>query len=67
MNKAVQFFLSKAKADPSIANNPMAQSFIEVIETGDAKRGQEIANNILESYGTTKEQAIPKARQFFNI
>lgn len=37
--------------NPNIANNPNAQEFIQVIQNGDSKRGQEIAENLCRSYG----------------
>lgn len=48
-------------------NNPMAQNYIGVIQSGDAQKGQQLAENICKSYGVTPQQAIQQAKQFFNI
>lgn len=55
------------RANPAIADNPQAQSYLAVLESGDAKKGEELANNLLETYGMTKEQALSQAKQFFRI
>lgn len=55
------------KNNPNIANNEMAKDLINVIETNDYKRGEEIAMNMCNTYGVTKEQAIQKAIQFFGL
>lgn len=53
--------------NPQIANNPNAQNLLNVIQSGDQKRGEEIANNLCETYGISREDALQKAKQFFNI
>lgn len=55
------------QSNPAIANNPIAQSYINVIRSGDSERGQQIAQNILNSYGVTKEEALSQAAQFFHL
>lgn len=59
--------ISMIKANPAIADNPQAQSYLDVLESGDAKRGEEVANNLLKTYGMTKEEALKKAKAFFHI
>jgi hypothetical protein len=53
--------------NPRIANNPNAQEIIQVLQSGDAEKGKEIAKNLCNSYGVTEEQAIEQARKFFNF
>lgn len=60
------FAMNMIKRNPAVANNPTAQEAIRAIETGDAKAGEEIANNILNSYGLTKEQAMNDISQRMN-
>lgn len=67
MNSISSFALNLIRNNPNIANNPNAKELIDVISSGDAKRGQEIANNILKSYGADKDEALAKARSFFGI
>lgn len=63
----IQSMLKMLTANPAIADNPQARTYIDVLQSGDAAKGEEIANNLLETYGMTKEEALAKARQFFNI
>lgn len=61
------FAMNLIKQNPNIANNPRAQEYINVIQSGDSKRGQEIASNILNTYGLTKEQAMHDIASHFNL
>lgn len=56
-----QMAMKILKENPNIANNPNAQSMINVIQSGDEKKGQEIAENICKSMGVSKEDAIRQA------
>lgn len=51
----------------NVANNPMASGMLDIIESGDAKKGEHMADNICKSMGVSREQAISQARQFFGI
>lgn len=62
-----QFALMLIQRNPNIANNPRAQEYIKVIQSGDSKRGAEIASNLCESYGTPKETAVNAAARFFGV
>lgn len=55
------------KNQNNLPNTPWAQAAVNAIMTGDSKAGEQIANNLCESYGVTKEQAINQAKQSFNI
>lgn len=61
------FALNMIKRNPNLANNPQAQEMINVIQNGDSERGKQIATNMCNAYGVTPEEAIGKAKQFFNI
>lgn len=67
MNPILNNLFQQAKNNPAIANNPMAQNCLSILESGDAKRGEEMANNLLQSYGISKEDALNQARSFFHI
>ena len=47
------------KENPNIANNPNAQSMINVIQSGDEKKGQEIADQMKLRFGYM-DQKEPK-------
>lgn len=61
------FALGLIQRNPQVANNPQAQEYLGVIQSGDNKKGEEIANNICKSYGVTPQEALEMARQFFKI
>ena len=61
------FALSLLNQNPNIANSPQAQAYMQVIQSGDAKRGEEIARNLCSTYGVTPDQALARAKQFFNL
>lgn len=67
MNPVIQALVSRAAADPSIASNPNSRAMLEVLQTGDSKRGEQIANNLLNTYGVTKNDAVRMAREFFHL
>ena len=67
MNPMIQALVSRAAADPSIANNPNSRTMLEVLQTGDSKRGEQIANNLLNTYGIAKDDAVRMAREFFHL
>ena len=48
-----------------IPNTPWAQAAVNAIMNNDANAGQQIANNLCQSNGVTKEQALQQAGQFF--
>lgn len=63
----IQAMVSMIRANPAISDNPQMQSYLDVLESGDSKRGEELANNLLDTYGMTKEDALAQAKAFFNI
>lgn len=67
MNNMINFAMGIISKNPQIANNPNAQEMIQVIQSGDFKRGQMIANNLCKSNGTTPEEAMKQAMSFFGI
>lgn len=59
--------LNLLSQNPSISNNPNAQEFINVIRSGDSVRGEQIAQNLCNTYGVSKEDAVKNAKSFFNL
>lgn len=62
-----QAVLQKGMNNIPNANAPWAAAAINAIMTGDSKTGEQIANNICQSLGMTKEQAMADVRQNLNI
>lgn len=61
------FALNLISRNPRFANNPQAQRMLDVIRSNDIQQGQMIAENLCQTYGVTKEEAISNARTFFGI
>lgn len=61
------FALGYIRQNPNVANNPNAQGMLNVIESGDSAKGEQIARNLCQTYGITPEQAIQQAKQFFGL
>lgn len=66
-NPILNLAITMISNNPQIANNPQAKSMIEVIQSGDAERGQQIAENLCNTYGVSKEDAVKQAKSFFKI
>ena len=67
MISPLQFLMSQIQQNPNIANNPQAQNYIQIIQSGDQKKGEEIAQNLLKSYGMTKERGMAQVKRFFHF
>ncbi len=61
------FALNLLSQNPNIRSNPQMQDMLQVIQSGDSVRGQQIAENLCNTYGISKEDAISNARNFFHI
>lgn len=63
----MQFLQNAMRQNPNIANNPQAQNFLQILQSGDAQKGQQVAENLLKTYGITKEQGMNQVHNFFRI
>lgn len=52
---------------PEIKSNSQAMGYLDVISSGDSKRGAEVADNLCKTYGMTREQMLSEAMKFFGI
>lgn len=43
--------------------NARTKEMFEILQAGDAKRGEELANNLLNTYGLNRNQAVNQASQ----
>lgn len=59
------FATNMLRQNPSIAQNPRNQELLQVIQSGDSARGQQIAENLCKTYGVTPQQAVNTATDFF--
>lgn len=69
MSKIMNLATQMIQNNPQINQSPFAQAGINAILNNDAKTGEQLANNILQSLGMTKEQAleIAKRQNLFGI
>lgn len=67
MPNIMQFAINLIQNNPAMANNPQAQNVLQILQSGDSKKGEEFANNILNSYGLTKEQAMQDITKNLNL
>lgn len=52
--------------NPALQNNPLAQNMIQALMNGDAKSGEMLANNYLNTMGMTKDEALNQAYNQFS-
>lgn len=57
-NNIMGFALDMIQHNLALQNNPNAREMIDVIKSGDANRGQQIARNLCNTYGVKPEDAI---------
>ena len=68
MNNQISNLLSRLiNNNPQVQNNPQAKEFINALQNNDSQKGEQIANNILKTYGLTKEQALEQAKKYFGF
>lgn len=68
MNNPINSLLNQLLAKrPDVAGNPRYMEMINIIKNNDSKKGQEIANNLCETYGVSKEDALAQAKSFFGL
>lgn len=66
-NPLMQFAMAMINKNPAIQNNPQAQEYINIIQNNDSAKGEQIATNLCNTYGVTKEQAIAQAKKYFGL
>lgn len=66
-NNIMGFALDMIQRNHALQNNPNAREMIDVIRSGDATRGRQIARNLCNTYGVKPEDAIAQAKSFFHM
>ena len=68
MSKMLNFAQQLVNANRNnVPNAPWVEAAINAVMNGDAKAGEQIANNLMQSMGMNKEQVMQMARQRFNL
>lgn len=62
MSNILNIATQMIRNNPNIQKSPFAQAGVNAILNNDAKAGEQLANNILQSVGMTKEQALNLAK-----
>ena len=57
----VQLAMLKAQNTPEIRNSPMGQEFLQIMNSGNTQAGEQMANNILNTLGLNRDEAINQA------
>lgn len=60
-----QIAFSLLQQHPQVANSPQGQQLLQILQNGDDKAGQEMAMNICNSCGTTPQNMLLQATNFF--
>lgn len=63
----MQFAMRMINENPNVKNNPRMKEMVDVIISGDQKRGEELAMNLCKTYGCSREDAIDLAKKRFGI
>ena len=63
MSRVTDLAAQMIRNNPNIQRTPLAQAGINAILSNDAKAGEQLANNILNSMGMTKEEALKIAKE----
>lgn len=53
--------------NPQVANNPQAQQYLQLIQSGDNARMKDVVANVAQTYGMTQEQMAEDALRFFGL
>lgn len=63
MSRLIDMANQIARNNPNVQQVPWAQAGINAILNNDAKAGEQLANNLLQSMGMTRDQAMEMARK----
>lgn len=67
MNPFMNLAMNMIQNNPNVANNPRNKAMIDALRSGDNARGEQIANNLLQTYGVSREEGINQAMQYFGM
>lgn len=48
-------------------NTPLGQELMRILDSNDTQSGEKLANNLLHTYGVSKEDGINLGKRFFNL
>ena len=59
------FAMNVLRQNPSISQNPRNQDLLQVIQSGDNTRGQQIDENLCKTYGVKNKQEVNMVTALF--
>ena len=59
----MQLAMNMLRSNPNVAQTPMGQQFMQVLQRGDAQAGAQMAMNICNSMGKTPQQMMQEIQQ----
>lgn len=63
MNPLMQFAAQILQNNQKMQESPIGQQFAQILRTGDEQAGIALANNLLQSYGLSREEAVKQATE----
>lgn len=66
-NMLMNFAQRMIQNNPNLPNAPWVNEAISAIMNNDEKKGEQIANNLCQSFGTSREEALKMARERLNL
>lgn len=63
MNPLMQFAAQILQSNQKMQESPIGQQFTQILRTGDEQAGIALANNLLQSYGLSREEAVKQATE----
>ncbi len=62
MNPLLQVAMQTILNRPDLRNNQIAQQFLNIVNTGDVAQGQQLAQNLCQTYGLNPQDAAQQAQ-----
>lgn len=67
MNDMIRnFALQLMMRNQNVSNTPMGKEFIDILRSGDSARGEQLADNLCQTYGYSREDALNQAKEYFS-
>lgn len=63
ISSALDIFMKKNGSNIT----PIQQNYIDILKSGNTNRGEQVAANICNNMGVTREEAVTQAARFFGI
>ena len=63
-NPLIDGMMNRLRSDPMLSKNPLDKNLFTCLQTGDNKKGEEIAMNLCKTYGISPDEACRQAMQF---